>query len=183
MQVSVTVSAVNEHEFFHPPADRIEHGILVRHPRVIEQRDMRCERHAGAATQADRSHRRTEHLSERLEPSRPLVSNQHERPAARSTAKADAAIEHGFERRQAHPRQRRACLTDDVIRQAAEKQQRHMQPLTRCQLAGKSVRALKHAREPNDAVGRNGIGYSSQEQVAAIACVSIHDRIERIMNI
>ena len=26
-----------------------------------------------------------------------------------------------------------------------------MQPLTRCQLAGKSVRALKHAREPNDA--------------------------------
>src|ERR1044072_388443 len=126
----VAIQAADKYELLDRPADRFDR-ILVYVSRVIQQPDVRREVGFGRPPHPSSRQRGAEHLPKRLEPAHSMLSDQYERMVARPAPKACRAIEPDRERRGSHLHRRFPCGAMLALRQAAEREQRNMQPLGR----------------------------------------------------
>ena len=140
----VTSQAANEHELIHGPRDRLNR-ILFHGECIVEQRNVRSEIRVRHPPQASSQHRSAEHSAKRYQRLQTLVPYQHKRATATLAAKASSAVERNLERFNPHVRYGHAGCPDILFRQAAKKEQRHVQACRFDQFAAKTVRTFEDA--------------------------------------
>ena len=99
------------------------------------------------------------------------------------TAKGHGAVERNLEGLGPHFTDRLARFSDQLVRQATERKQRHVQPIGRGQLTAKCMGCLHYRRHSVNLRGSLRIGEDRNKQLTGLAtCTQRHLEIEQIMN-
>lgn len=107
--------------------------------------------------------------AEQLQWHEPVDAGQNEGPASRLATKAHGAVKGDIKRLRFQLFDGRARRFDPVLRQVAERKQRHMQPLGRGQSATKRMGRFQDLRYFINARGGLGVGKNCEKQLARLA--------------